>query len=213
MDVVVIGAGGHGRVVLEILRLRGEHTVTGFLDADAARAGEKVAGLEVLGPVNLLPRLRRQGVRGAIVAIGDNRVRLRYAQLVLQANLELINAVHPAAVVSTTAKIGVNVVVAAGAVVGTDATAEDSCIVNTSAVVDHECHLGPGVHICPGALLAGRVRIDEGAFVGLGAKILPCLQVGEFAVIGAGAVLLEDVPAQSTAVGVPARIIKHATPV
>ncbi len=208
MNVVIVGAGGHGRVVLDILRLSGRHTVVGFLDADTARAGGSVDGVPVLGPINLLPKLLKQEVRGAIVAIGDNRIRLSYAQLVAEHGLELISAIHPTAVVSPLAKVGKNVCIAAGAILSTDAQVGDSSIINTGAVIDHECRIGAGCHICPGALLAGRVETGSGAFIGLGAKILPCLKVGEFATVGAGAVVREDVPDGATVVGVPARVIR-----
>jgi acetyltransferase-like isoleucine patch superfamily enzyme len=90
------------------------------------------------------------------------------------------------------------------------ANVADSVILNTSCVVDHECEIEAGVHICPGALLAGRVRVGAGAFVGLGAKVLPCLTIGARAIVGAGTVVLKDVPSDSTAVGVPARILRLA---
>lgn len=211
MKIVIIGAGGHGRVVLDILRRCGEMRIAGFIDADVSRAGTTLDGVPVLGPVNMLPKLRREDVRGAIVAVGDNRVRLSYAREAAEAGLRLISAVHPAAVVSPAASVGENVVVAAGAVVGAGASIADSAIINTSAVVDHECEIDRGAHICPGALLAGRVHVEEGAFVGLGAHILPCLKVGAWAVVGAGAVVLDDVPAGATVVGVPARIIRMET--
>ena len=210
MDVVILGAGGHGKVVLDILRAAGRHNPVGFLDADRTLAGTTVAGLPVLGPVNLLPKLRQQHRTGlgAVVAIGDGRTRRSYAALVAEHGLELVNAIHPAAVVSPTAALGRNVVVAAGAVVCVDARVGDSVIVNTAAVVDHECEVGDGAHVGPGALLAGRVRVGAGAFVGLGAKVIQCLTVGEEAVVGAGAVVIADVPDHATVVGVPARVIK-----
>jgi sugar O-acyltransferase (sialic acid O-acetyltransferase NeuD family) len=207
MDVVIVGAGGHGRVVLDLLRLGGKHRVVGFLDADPALAGSVIDAVPVLGAVNLLPRLKQQRVRGVIVGIGDNRTRLRHAQLIEESGLELISALHPGAFVSPTATLGRNTVVAAGAVVSTHARVGDSVIINSSAVVEHECQVEAGAHLCPGALLGGRVRIGAGAMIGLGAKILPCLSVGEGAVVGAGAVVLADVPDQATAVGVPARLL------
>ena len=79
MDVVIVGAGGHGKVVLDILRTEGKHKVVGFVDADLSLAGTNVGGLSVIGPANMLPKLRQQKVRGAIIAIGDNRTRLEYA--------------------------------------------------------------------------------------------------------------------------------------
>jgi sugar O-acyltransferase (sialic acid O-acetyltransferase NeuD family) len=209
MNVVIVGAGGHGRVVLDILRTGGTHTPVGFIDADTSRTGTRVDGLPVMGPVNLLSKFRRQqDVRGAIVAIGDNRVRASYAELVLQGNLELVNAIHPSAIVSSTAKLGLNIVLAAGAIVSTDAHLADSAVVNTGAIVDHECHVGRAVHISPGVVLAGRVQVEEGAFVGIGARVIPCMRIGTHATVGAGAVVIDDVPPHATVVGVPARVVK-----
>lgn len=205
MDTVIIGAGGHGRVVLDIIRAAGQHRVVGFLDADPGLVGTEIHGVPVLGPVNLLMRLRQQGVRGAIVAIGDGRSRVAYANEIRSAGLETFTAIHPSAVVSPRATIGTNVVVCAGAVVCTDATIADSVIVNTSAVVDHECTIGEGAFVAPGALLAGRVTVGPLAFVGLGAKVIQCRAIGAGATVGAGAVVVRDVPENTTVIGVPAR--------
>jgi UDP-N-acetylbacillosamine N-acetyltransferase len=210
MDLVIIGAGGHGKVVLDIFQCNAKHRVVGFLDADPTLAGTQVNGLPVIGPINQVSRLRQQKIKGAIVAIGDNRVRVSYAALLAEHGLELITAIHPAAVIAKSASIGQNVVIAAGAVVAASAKVGDSVILNTSCVVDHECEVEAGAHICPGALLAGRVRVGAGAFIGLGAKMLPCLSIGKGAIVGAGAVVLQDVPDGSTAVGVPARMLRHA---
>ncbi len=207
MDVIILGAGGHGKVVFDILRRANTHRAIGFLDADTSLLGVRVSGLPVLGSVNLLPRLRAQKVKGAIVAIGDNRARRSYARLVEEAGLQLISAIHPNASVSPTATIGRNVVIAAGAVVCPDARIADSVILNTACVVDHECEIGDAVHICPAAALAGRVHVEPGAFVGLGARVIQCVRIGENAVVGAGAVVLRDVPADTTVVGVPAKAI------
>ncbi len=210
MKVVIVGAGGHGRVVLDALRQAGKHTPVGFIDADTSRAGASVGGLPVLGAINLLGKLRKQDIRGAIVAIGDNRVRQSYAEEVAQAGLELINVVHPAATVSPSVKLGKNILLAAGAVLSPEVQVEDGVIVNTGAIVDHECRLGAGSHVCPGVVLAGRVTVGEGALVGLGARVLPCLTIGARAVVGAGAVVLEDVAAGTTVAGVPARVIRKS---
>jgi sugar O-acyltransferase (sialic acid O-acetyltransferase NeuD family) len=214
MDVLIVGAGGHGRVVLDILRCSGLHRPIGFLDADPSRNGSTIHGLPVLGQVNLLPKLKLQKTRGAIVAIGDNRARASYADILRQEEFELVNAIHPSANVSKTASLGVNVVVAAGAVIGTDSEIGDCVIVNTSAVIDHECKIEPAAHICPAAALAGRVHVGEMAFIGLGSRIIQCLSIGRQATVGAGAVVIGDVPDLATAVGVPARVIKldHPSP-
>lgn len=209
MDILILGAGGHGKVVLDILRAAKEHNPVGFIDADRSLTGTTVNDLPVLGAPNVLSKLRGKA-RGAIVAIGDNHTRRSYAAMVREHGLEPANAIHPSAVVSPSARVGRNVVICAGAVVCVDATIADSVIVNTSGVVDHECEVGEAVHVCPGALLAGRVRVGAEALIGMGAKVIQCLSIGEGATIGAGAVVIEDIPAGATAVGVPARVIKHA---
>lgn len=207
MDVVIIGAGGHGRVVLDILRAAKEHKILGFLDADESLTGTTVAGVTVLGHPGSLLKVRGKA-RGAIVAVGDNRARISYAKHLRDAGLELINAIHPTASLLGGTKIGSNVVIAARAVLCTESIVEDSVILNTACVVDHECHIAEGAHIAPGALLAGRVKIGSCAFIGLGAKIIQCLTIGDHTTIGAGAVVLKDIPPNTTAVGVPAKPLK-----
>ena len=210
MDVIIAGAGGHGRVVLDILRAAKKHNVVGFLDANQDLHGQEVGGLNVLGNLNLLPKLKSNGVGGAIVAIGDNRVRLSYARKLKAAGLKLINAIHPSAIVSSTATLGENLVIAPGAIVCTEAKIGDSAILNTAAAVDHECEIGRAAHLAPGARLAGRVRVGEGAFIGIGASVLPCLKIGDHSIVGGGALVRRDVPPGATVVGVPARVIKTA---
>ncbi|HEY2586707.1 MAG TPA: acetyltransferase [Tepidisphaeraceae bacterium] len=212
MQIVIIGAGGHGKVVLDILRAAGEEEPVGFVDSSPSRAGGRIGGLPIFGPANVLPKLRQQGVRGAIVAIGDCRARVQYAAVLREQGFELVNAIHPTSSVSPTAVLGWNVVIAAQAAVCTDARIEDSVILNTACVVDHESEIGAGVHVCPGAHLAGRVRVGAGAWIGIGANVIQCLSIGEHAMVGAGAVVIRDVPAHSTVVGVPARVIKSAAP-
>jgi sugar O-acyltransferase (sialic acid O-acetyltransferase NeuD family) len=210
MDVVIVGAGGHGKVVLDILRAADQHRIVGFLDADTSLVDTSIDGVKVLGGVNLLPRLRHQKIRGAIVAIGDNRVRMSYAKLVADAKLDLINAIHPRAVVSTSAELKRNVVVAANATICAQAQLGESVIANTGCIIEHECIVADGAHICPGAILAGRVRVGMGAMIGLGARILPCLNVEDLSVVGAGATVTKDVAAGQTVVGTPARQMRAA---
>jgi UDP-perosamine 4-acetyltransferase len=209
VQVVIIGAGGHGKVVLDILRAQGAYQPIGFVDADARLTGTKVSGLTVLGPTNLLPRLRQQQKIGhAIVAIGDNRTRLRHLAAVEAEGYDLVSAIHPRAFVSPTARIGRNVVIGPQASIVTESRIGDGSIVNTAAIVEHECDISEAVHLAPGACLAGRVRVGACAFIGIGAQVVQCLAIGEGATVGAGAVVIEDVPDGVTVVGVPARVVR-----
>lgn len=210
--VIIIGAGGHGRVVLEIFQLADVYDIVGIVDADVARHGERLTmagrSYEILGSSNQLPKLKKQGVTGVMVAIGDNHVRMGYAQEVKKYGLNLVNAIHPRSMISPTATLGENLCIAAGTIIGTQTRIGDSCIINTGAIIDHESRIAPGVHIAPGAVLAGRVTVQTEAFIGVGSRILPCLTVGEKAIVGGGAVVIHDVAPGTTVVGIPARPIQ-----
>ena len=209
--VLIIGAGGHGKVVADILRANGIEPA-GFVDADESLWGKTVLGVPVLGGMMRLEKIARQaGATAAALGIGDNRVRLEHAAEIARAGLELAPAVHPSAAVSPSAVLGRGVVICAGAAVCVEAIVGDAAVVNTNATVDHECRVGEAAHVCPNAALAGRVQVGCGAFVGIGASVIQCLSIGDWATVGAGAVVTRDVASSSTVVGVPARVgaIRH----
>ncbi len=208
MDCVIIGAGGHGRVVLDIMQHEGRHEVVGFLDSNPDLHGRLMDGVEVLGPIQRLAGLKEQGVRGAIVAVGHNGTRRSFGEQVQRLGHELVSAVHPSANIANNVSIGRGVVVAAGALVCAHCQIGDGVILNTGCLVDHETMIGTACHLCPGVKIAGRVTIESGAFVGIGATVIQHVRVGHDSVIGAGAVVLKDVPPMSTVVGLPAREVK-----
>ncbi len=210
MDCVILGAGGHGRVVLDILVRAREHKVVAFLDSNPALHDRRVDGVPVLGDLSILRNLQADGVKGAVVAIGDNGVRRAFAEEIAAIGVELINAIHPSANLAHNVTLGKNVVIAAGALVCAHCQIGDSAVLNTGCIVDHESMIGTAVHICPGARLAGRVTVEAGAFVGIGATIIQSLRIGREAIVGAGAVVISDVEPMSTVVGVPARVVKEA---
>lgn len=210
IDVVILGAGGHGRVVLDILLQGKILKPVGFLDNNKKLHGRRIDGLPVLGDICALSDLRRRGIQGAVVAIGDNGVRRAMGELIEQSGLELHNAVHPSAQLAMNATLGKGVVIAAGALVCAHCQIGDYAILNTGCIVDHESMIGTSVHICPGVRLAGHVVVESGAFIGIGATIVQNVRVGFEAVVGAGAVVTADVDPMTTVVGVPARTIKDA---
>jgi sugar O-acyltransferase (sialic acid O-acetyltransferase NeuD family) len=208
MKIAIVGAGGHGRVVLDIFRNNHQFEIAGFLDSSPALHHCLVDGIEVLGDLSLLERFSEWGIGGAIVAIGDNRIRQAYAEILEKAGISLVNAIHPSSTVADTARVGKNVVIATGVNVCTHVTIEDYAILNTGCIVDHESHIGLAAHVCPGVRMAGHVTIETAAFIGIGATVVQNTTVGEAAVVGAGAVVINNVPAYNTVVGVPARIVK-----
>ncbi len=208
---VILGCGGHGRVVLDVLMNSRTCEVAGFVDSNRELTGRRIDGIEVLGHPSDLPDIRRRlGTDHAIVAIGDNGVRRAFADRLDRLGFDLINAIHPSANLARNVTLGTNIVIAAGALVSAHCQIGDSVILNTGCIVDHESLIGTATHICPGARLAGRVTVESGAFVGIGATIIQSIRVGYEAVVGAGAVVTTDVPPMSTVVGVPAKVIKRS---
>ena len=203
-EVVVIGAGGHAKVVIEILRASGYIVNYCVGGADAA---DHCIGVPVLKGDSWLNDLYSKGCSHAFVGIGSNQVRLKLANLVRNIGYELVNAVSPFAVVSPSAKIGVGVAVMAGAVINAEAEIGDLTIINTGATIDHDCRIGQAVHIAPQSALAGTVLVGEGAFLGIGCRILPDISIGKWSVIGAGAVVIKNIPKNVTAVGIPAKAL------
>ena len=208
---IVLGCGGHGRVVLDILLNAGQYDVVGFVDSNRQLRGRRVDGLPVLGHPDDLPRIRAElDLACGVVAVGNNGVRRAFADRLDEIGLEPINAIHPSANLARNVTLGRNVVIAAGALACAHCQIGDSVILNTGCIVDHESLIGTATHICPGARLAGRVTVESGAFIGIGATVIQSVRVGCESVVGAGAVVIDDVAPMSTVVGVPAREIKNA---
>jgi UDP-perosamine 4-acetyltransferase len=203
--IVVIGAGGHAKVVVDLLRARADYEIVGCLGAGS----DSVAGVPVLGGDDLLPSLRRDGVTCVALGIGDNAVRTRLGREAVSKGFEAPALIHPRAVVASSVQIGRGSVVMAGAVVNPDASIGDFCIVNTLACIEHDCALGEGAHVAPRAALAGGVQLGEHAFMGVGSCAIPGRKVGARAVVGAGAAVVADIADDVVATGVPARFTRR----
>ncbi|MEN3334560.1 MAG: hypothetical protein V7641_3925 [Blastocatellia bacterium] len=203
--VVVLGAGGHAKVVIATLQAAG-FTVAAVFDDDETKRGSALLSVTVKGT---LDELASSNYRHAIMAVGNNATRMQLTERLqnqLQ-NVEWITVVHPQTCVHPSVQLGAGTVVFAGAVVQPDAVIGAHAIINTGATIDHDCFIGDFAHIAPGAHLAGDVRIARGAFIGIGAAVIPGRQVGEWAMVGAGATVISDIPARVTAVGVPASVL------
>ena len=208
MKIIIIGAGGHARVVYEIVSHDRNLELVAFVDNVVRGKDEHIMGVPVVGDHSVLPRLLEKGVRGAVVAVGDNSVRASHFDELQSMGLVMISAIHPLSRIAASAYIGQGVTVAIGATISTRARIADNVIVNTGAIVDHEDEIGDHVHIGPGCALAGRVTVKRGAFIGIGSVIKEYITVGENSIIGAGSVVLENIPDNVIAVGAPAKVVK-----
>jgi sugar O-acyltransferase (sialic acid O-acetyltransferase NeuD family) len=212
--VLIWGAGGHGRVVADVVAATGAKVV-GFVDGDRSKVGVLVAGTDAavvateaefgarLAGGQFLPC----GATAVALGLGDNRLRSNCRTKLTSSTLPAL--VHPSAVVSPSAVVGPGVVIMAGVVINAGAVIGAGAIVNTRAIVEHDCIVGDDAHLSPGSVLTGAVTVGRGAWVGAGATVIPAVQIGEWAVVGAGAVVIRNVPASTTVVGNPARVLMH----
>ena len=203
--VIIAGAGGHCKVVLDILSESEEYEIVGLLSRDNE---ETTLGVPVIGNDSILERLRAKGVNYAFAAIGDNAIRRHVQQRMERLGFELISPISNRAIVSKFAHIGSGTVVMPGAVINADADIGSGCIINTNCSIDHDCKIGDYTHIAPGVAISGSVFVGTGSFIGSGARIIDHIAIGCKVIIGAGAAVIQDIESFSTAVGVPAKVIK-----
>lgn len=204
--IVIIGAGGHAKVCIELLQAMGEEVAYCVGGDDSM---DRCAGIPVLrGDENLL-HLREAGYARLFVAIGSNKLRTHLATLAIDQGYELVNAISPRAIISPSVHMGSGVAVMAGAVINAEATIGDLVIINTGTTVDHDCRIGQAVHIAPQCALAGNVTVGNQSFLGVGCKVIPEIRIGDRVTVGAGAVVICHIESDATAVGVPARILSN----
>jgi sugar O-acyltransferase (sialic acid O-acetyltransferase NeuD family) len=195
--ILIYGAGGHAKSVMEIVLQNKLHAIAGIVDDNPSLTGKRFLGIPVLGTRAVLPRLLKQGVRLAANGVGgilDIGVRVRVFDYLEHAGFTFPVLVHPRATIETSAKIGEGVQVFANAYIGAEAMLAPQCMVNTSAVISHDCEIGEYTHIAPGALLAGHVHVGEKSLVGMGVTTAIGIKIGSGVRIGNGAILLADVP-------------------
>ncbi|WP_018923064.1 acetyltransferase [Salsuginibacillus kocurii] len=201
--VILIGNGGHAKVVKEIIDLHPDWRLEGVLDDNASSN-------EVLGEISLAPELaERDQSLYFHLAVGDNIVRNEIFEEIGISHERYATLVHPTAVLSPSASIGYGAVLIANTVVNTDTVINNHVIVNTSSSVGHDCKIGNFVHISPQSGVTGGSVIEEGAQLGAGSIMVPNTTIGKFTTVGAGSVVTRDLPANCTAVGSPAKPIKY----
>ncbi|MBZ5647590.1 MAG: acetyltransferase [Acidobacteriia bacterium] len=205
--IFIYGAGGHGKVVADIL-LAAHVPVAGFVDDSPALKGTKVLGFPVLGDGAWLIERARSESMAVALGIGANQARCKVAERCTAAGIEVLVAVHPTASVAPTVQLGKGTVVMATAAINADARLGLGVIVNTGAVVEHDVVIGDYAHVSPNSALGGGASLGAMSQLGIGATVLPGIHVGSGTTVGAGAVVTRDVGPELVVVGIPAKPLK-----
>lgn len=208
--IVLVGGGGHCKVIIDLLIKIKEYQIVGITEKNIEV--EQVLDIPVIGDDLILEELYNKGVNNAFISLGaiDNLLRRKALfEKVKAIGFRFPVLIHPSAIISQYAIIGEGTCLMAGAIVNADARIGENSIINTGAIIEHDCLVGNNVQISPGATLAGRVEVKDNTFIGMGSKIKQGITIGENTIIGAGSVVIKNIPANSVAYGVPARVKKR----
>jgi sugar O-acyltransferase (sialic acid O-acetyltransferase NeuD family) len=195
--LLIFGAGGHAKSVMEMVLQNNLFSIVGILDDDPDLTGRSVLGIPVLGTRGMLSFLASQGVHQAANGVGgilDSTVRVKIFELLAKSGFSFPAIIHPRATIEPSARVAEGVQVFANAYVGSEALLKSRCMVNTNAVISHDCVIGEYTHIAPGALLAGHVHVGARTLIGMGVTTAIAVQIGAAVRIGNGAIILADVP-------------------
>lgn len=206
IKLLIIGAGGHGKVVADIASLSNEWKEIVFLDD--TKVGTKVNGYDVIGRVEDYKTLLGE-FSHAFVAIGDNKTRMHIFEKLEDYGYDMPVLIHPFSYVCKNASIDSGTLVVAGAVVNANAVIGKGCIINTNCSVDHDCRLGSGVHISPGAHLGGTVIIGDNSWICIGATVIHDITIGYNVIVAGGATVINDIEDSVMVACIPARTIKN----
>ncbi|OCT11034.1 acetyltransferase [Paenibacillus pectinilyticus] len=210
VNVVLVGEGGHSKVIREIINARSDYRIVAILDDkyDELLMNEDM----YVGPISSAAQLAEQvNALNWVVAIGNNSIRKSIIARLDIPNEHYLTLIHETAVISSSASIAQGTVIMANTVINADAKIGYHAIINTGAIVEHDCQLADYVHIAPRATLTGAVVIQEGTMIGAGATIIPGKHIGEWTLVGAGATVIHNIPSYQTAVGTPATVLPSKT--
>lgn len=199
--MLVVGAGGHAKVVIDVARAAGWNPVAII---DPIGPGHFCSEVPVVGGDEEVRAIFARGLRQAVVAIGSNELRLNIGERMLAIGFACPTVTHPGAEISPYASVGEGTVIMHGAIINSNAKIGRFVIANTGSIIEHDCSIGDGAHLAPRSVMGGNVRIGAGALFGIGSVACPGTTIGEGAVIGAGSVVVSPVGNGRTVMGVPA---------
>lgn len=209
--VILVGAGGHAKVLVAALRRLGAD-ILGATDADPALKDARILDVPVLGNDSMLRDHTPDGMLlvNGVGSTGSTRARRVLFETLAARGYHFAAVVDPLALIAGPVDIAEGAQILAGAVIQPETRIGANAIVNTRASIDHDCDIGAHAHIAPGAVLSGGVRVGEGAHIGAGATAIQNVRIGANCIVGAGAAVIADLPDGATAAGVPARVVKMA---
>jgi sugar O-acyltransferase (sialic acid O-acetyltransferase NeuD family) len=202
-SLAILGAGGHAKVVADAASCSGWQNIR-FFDDKWPEFEHAQAGILSGNTQSLIAQAAE--FNGIVVAIGDNALRRNKISLLLKEQLPLVTIIHPSAIISSSAALAPGTVVFAKAVLNPDCSIGLGGIINTGAIIEHDCILGAFVHISPGVNLSGDVQIGDLSWIGIGSCVRQCIKIGSNVMVGAGSVVIQDLPDECTAFGIPAKI-------
>lgn len=211
-SVVIIGAGGFGREVLEIFKdqnkISKSWNILGFIDENKQLHGKILNGYPVLGDLDWLREHNNDNL-GCVVAVGTCKTRKQVVERMQEIGVNFYNAIHPSVIMSEFVELGQGVVICAGSILTVNIRIGNHVHINLNCTIGHDAVIGRYCTINPTVKINGNNHLGEGVYVGTGATFIQRVSVGSWSTIGAGAVVTVDIPEQVTAVGVPAKVIKN----
>jgi len=207
--ILIIGAGGHARVLISSLKAL-QLEIIGILDSAPNMLGQPIAGIPSIGNDDKISDYPPDSIElvNGIGSVSSTEKRKVIYDKFKKLGYSFANVIHPSAIIMDDVRLGEGVQIMAGAIVQTGCVIGDNAIVNTGAILDHNCVIGDHTHVAPGVVLSGDVQIGAMAHIGTAATIIQGIKIGPAAIIGAGAVVIKDIPSNVKVAGVPAKIIE-----
>ena len=206
--LILIGAGGHCKVIIDSLKDHSEFEIEGIIDCPE-KIGQSVLGIPIVGSDDDLERIYNQGVQYAFIAIGSIRYpnkRIEIFNLLLRIGYQIPNIIDSTAIIAKSVKMGKGNYFGKGAIVNADVNIKDACIINTGSIIEHDGYIDNFVHIAPRATLCGNVSVGEKTHIGCSATVIQDIRIGKECIIGAGSVVIRNIPEKVQVCGVPAKI-------
>jgi UDP-perosamine 4-acetyltransferase len=205
---IILGSGGHSRVIISILKMLRTHEIIGVIDLNVPREGEKILGVEVIGSVELLKDFSGLPDFDLYLAIGDNALRHAWWIKCCDLQINMPNLIAPSAIVDPTVSMGEGNLVSPNVFIGPAARIGSNNIFNTACIIEHEVIVGDHCHIAPNSTICGRVTIGSHCFIGAATTIIETIELASFITVGAGSVVVNNLPSSNkTYLGVPAKCL------